>query len=250
MIADLIDSALNLRFITRNVLSVYSTSKEFTDSFIRKLKHSSYKVNHQIKQSDEIISYIKKDYNIYENIFRYVKNQKFIRFNKFLDYLCYLNLSHLLFLHFYQLSDDDTTIIEILLQLADNKPIVITDYIDKLYCKDRLYTLLFHVGLENRLIIVPFRNIYDAVNNSTCQCYIKNPSAIKIQSAFSNDFINTEFNTSLDYYNGLRPILYKNQDYSLITPSSYTYSIYELILILLFSLKMIFISLYNWGTKI
>ena len=42
MIADLVDDKLKLRFITRNVMSVYSTNNEYTDDFIRKLKHSDY----------------------------------------------------------------------------------------------------------------------------------------------------------------------------------------------------------------
>ena len=248
MIADLVDDKLKLRFITRNVMSVYSTNNEYTDDFIRKLKHSDYIIDKQTVNSNSFICYVKKTYNMYENIYMFVKKSKSINTDKFIDYLNYIELNHLLWLHFYQLSKDDLTLVEIIMQLATDKPFVIIDYIDNLKCKDKLYSLLFHVGLENRLVIVPFKDIKEAVNNSTCQCYIKHPLAVKIQSDFSNDFINTEFNTSLEYYNGLRPAVYRN-DNSAIVPTSYKYSLYELLLILLFSLKMIYIRLHNWKMR-
>ena len=229
MIADLVDDKLKLRFITRNVMSVYSTNSEYTDSFIRRLKHSKYVINKQTEQSDSFISYVKKDYNIYKNILLYVKKDSHINDDKFVEYLNYFDLNHLLWLHFYQLSNDDNRLVEILMQLASNMPVIIIDYVDDLKYKDKLYSLLFHVGLENRLVVVPFKNIAEAVNNSTCQCYVKHPLAIKIQSGFSNDFINTEFNTSLEYYNGLRPKRYMNTDTAIIP--SYKYSWYELFLI-------------------
>ena len=249
MIADLIDDKLKLRFITRNVMSVYSTNSEYTDDFIRKLKHSNYIINKQSTSSDSFISYIKKDYNVYKNIYRFVKKHKQINTSKFIEYLNYFGLNHLLWVHFYQLGKDELSLVEILMQLSSDMPVIIIDYIDDLKYKDKLYSLLFHVGLEDRLVIVPFKNIADAVNNSTCQCYIKHLSAVKIQSDFSNDFINTEFNTSQEYYNGKRPNVYK-KDNSAIVPASYRYSLYELLLILLFSIKMLFISLYNWKMRV
>lgn len=228
-------------------MSVYSTNSEYTDAFIRKLKHSKYIINKQIQQSDSFISYIKKDYNIYKNILRYVKKCKYINTDKFIEYLNYFGLNHLLWMHFYQLSRDDKSLVDILMLLASDMPVIIIDYIDELKYRQKLYSLLFHVGLDDRLIIVPFRNIADAVNNSTCQCYVKNQCAVKIQSNFSNNFINTEFNTSLEYYNGLRPKIYK-QCNSAIVPT-YRYSWCELLLIFLFNIKMIYISLYNWRSR-
>lgn len=228
-------------------MSVYSTNSEYTDAFIRKLKHSEYIINKQTRQSDSFISYIKKDYNLYKNILRYVKKCKHINTDKFIEYLNYFGLNHLLWMHFYQLSRDDKSLVDILMLLASDMPVIIIDYIDELKYRYKLYSLLFHVGLDDRLIIVPFKNIADAVNNSTCQCYIKHPCAVKIQSDFSNNFINTEFNTSREYYNGLRPKIYK-QCNSAIVPT-YRYSWCELLLIFLFSIKMIYISLYNWRAR-
>ena len=248
MIADLIYDKLKLRFITRNVMSVYSTNVEYLDDFIRILKHSDYIINKQVKKSNSFISYIKKDYNIYKNVFLYIKSCKHIDINRFIEYLNYLDLSYLLWLHFYQLSKEECSIVDTLMQLSGDNKVIIIDYIDELKYKDRLYSLLFHIGLEDRLIIVPFKNVYDAVNNSTCQCYIKNIVAVKIQSCFSNDFINNEFNTSCMYYNGLRPNVYKCGRV-MLSPVSYRYSLYELFLIFLYSLKMIYFSLYNWRAR-
>ena len=247
MIADLVDDKLKIRFITRNVMSVYSTNSEDTDAFIRKLKHSEYIINKQMHQSDSFISYTKKDYNIYKNILRYVKKCRRINTYKFIEYINYFDLNHLLWMHFYQLSRDDRQLVDTLMLLSSNMPVIVTDYIDDLKYRYKLYSLLFHVGLDDRLIIVPFKNITDAVNHSTCQCYVKNPCTVKIQSDFSNNFINTEFNTSLEYYNGLRPKIYK-QCNSAIVPT-YKYSWCELLLIFLFSIKMIYISLYNWRAR-
>ena len=228
MIADLVDDKLKIRFITRNVMSVYSTNSEYTDAFIRKLKHSEYIINKQTHQSDSFISYTKKDYNIYKNILRYVKKCRHINTDKFIEYLNYFNLNHLLWMHFYQLSRDDRQLVDTLMLLSSNMQVIITDYIDDLKYRYKLYSLLFHVGLDDRLIIVPFKTV-------------------KIQSDFSNSFINTEFNTSLEYYNGLRPKIYK-QCNSAIVPT-YKYSWCELLLIFLFSIKMIYISLYNWRAR-
>jgi hypothetical protein len=249
MIADLVDDKLNLRFITRNVMSVYSTNTEYLEAFIRKLKHSEYIINKHHVLSESFISYIRKDYNIYKNIFRYIKKCRHINQDKFIEYLSYFSINHFLWLHFYQLSKEDLVLTEILMQLASDMPVVIVDYIDELPYRDKLYSLLFHVGLDNRLIIVPFKNITDAVNNSTCQCYVKSPLAVKIQSDFSNDFINYEFNTSLEYYNGLRPPIYK-PDKLEIKPISYKYSLYEIFLIFLFAVKMMYVSLYNWRMRL
>ena len=245
MIADIIDDTSDVRLITRNVMAVFSTNKEFTDSFILKLKHSSYYVNNNVTDSNKIISYIRKTYNIYENIFRFVSRHKEYSLEKFIEYLNFLDLSHFLWLHFYQLSSQDLSVVEILLQLSSYKPIVIIGYIDDLEYRDKLYSILFNIGLDDRLIIVPFKNISDAINNSTCQCYVKNTSEFKIQQRFSETFINKEFNTSLGYYLGIRPPIYSYNS-PIITPISYKYSLYEIILIWLFSIKMLIIQFNNY----
>lgn len=248
MIADLIDEKLNIRLITRNVMSVYSTNNEYTDSFIRKLKHSDYKIADKPVSSSSFISYVKKDYNIYKNIFRFVSEDKRINEDRFIEYLNYFGLNHLLWLHFYQLNEEDLTLVEILMQLASDKPVVITNYIDSSKYVEKLHSLLFYVGLEDRLIIVPYKDISKAVNNTTCQCYVKRPDAAKIQSRFPDNFINEEFNTSQGYYTGHRPPVYVKYS-NAIKPASYTYTVYEIILIMLFSIKMLYIQFYNWRTK-
>jgi hypothetical protein len=248
MLADIINDNINIRLITRNIMSVYSINKDYTDSIIRKLKHSNYKINNKnIVTSNKIISYIKKDYNIFENIFRYIKRSKHIITNKFIEYLNFLNLNHLLFLHFKDLNSEQLIIVETIMALSTNKPIIIINYIDDLEYKDKLYTLLFHVGLYNKLIIVPFTNIYDAVNNSTCQCYVKSCETIIVKQSFSNEFLNTEFNTSIKYYNGKRPHVYINN--KIIPYISYKYSLHEIILILMFNIRMMLIILFNWRLK-
>lgn len=245
MIADLINEHNDVRLITKNVMSVYSTNKEYTDNFIRKLKHSSYKVNNKTISSDEIICYVKKTYNIYENIYRFVERHQDINTDKFIEYLNYFNKYHLLWMHFYQLSKNDLSLIEILLQLSSNKQIIIIDYIDSYEYKDHLYSLLFNVGLDDKLVIVPFTNIIDAVNNSTCQCYVKSDNAVKVMSRFPNEFINYEFDTHIEYYTGKFPQLYCKSN-STTFPCSYKYSIYELLLIFLFSIKFALIKFNNW----
>lgn len=251
MIADIVDDTIDVRLITRNVMAVYSTNNEYTDSFIRKLKHSNYIVNKKKVSSDSFISYIKKTYNIYENIFRFVKRHKDINYSKFVEYLDFLDLSHLLWTHFYQLSSSNLSLVEIIIQLSTNKEVVIIDYIDNLECRKKLYTLLFHVGLEDRLIIVPFRNIDEACNNSTCQCYVKSLSSVKIQSKFPNEYIEKEFNITHNYYTGTRPVIYTKSDTAaLVKPVSYKYTLYEILLIMLYSIKMLYIQFNNWRTKI
>ena len=245
MIADLVDDTFKIRLITRNVMCVYSTDKQFVDSFLLKLKHSNYIVNNEQTKSDSIVAYTKKSYNPYENIYRYILRNNNIDATKFSEYLNYFGLNHLLWVHFYQLNKNDLLLVETLMSLSNNKQVVILDEIDSLECKNNLYSLAFHLGLENRLIIIPFTNIHDAVNNSTCQCYVKNYNAAKIQSDFSNEFINTEFNTSEEYYSRIRPSIYKKSD-NYIMPSSYKYTLYELFLIYLYYIKMIISSLNVW----
>lgn len=250
MIADLVNNNLKIRLITRNVMAVYSVNSDYTDAFIRTLKHSYYTVENKQIESTSFISFTVRNYNIYKNVFSYVKEITNVDVIKFSEYLNFLDLNHLLWLHFYQLSDVQIRIVELLLQLASNHKIIITDYIDSLQeYSTKIYTLLFHVGLEDRLIIVPFTNISDAVNNSTCQCYVKAPTVAKIQQTFSSEFINSEFNSNIEYYNRSRPAIYKRNTNYLI-PKSYKYSLFEMILIFLYSIKMLYIAFYNWRTNV
>ena len=245
MIADLISDSLKIRLITRNVMSVFSTKDEYTDTFLMKLKHSNYIINKEIIKSDEFIAYTRKTYNPYKNIYKYVSKRKDVRTDKFVEFLNYFGLNHLLWMHFYQLNSDSLSLVETLILLATEKPIVIINYLNDSEYKKKLYSLLFHVGLENRLIIIPCKDLHDAVNNSTCQCYVKNNETVKIQSTFSSSFLNSEFNTSEEYYNNKRPRLYV-EDSNYIVPVSYTYTLYELFLIYLFTIKTFILSLNNW----
>lgn len=249
MIYDLIDSKLDVRLITRNVMSVYSTDKEYTDSFIRKLKHSDYVHNKSIVSSDKIIAYTRRFYNPYEFVYTYAKSSLDIDFAKLSSYLSFIGVDYLLWMKFYQIDYDAKRLLENLLLLASHKPIVILDYIDSYKFKNKLYTLAFHVGLEDRLIIIPFTNICDAVNNSTCQCYVKNDNAIKVQAEFSNSFLNTEFATSIEYYNRQRPAMYNNQSHALV-PVKMNHSLYDILLLICYRIKLFFIYFYIWGTKL
>lgn len=250
MIADLVNNNLKIRLITRNVMAVYSVNSDYTDAFIRTLKHSYYTVENKQIESTSFISFTVRNYNIYKNVFSYVKEIQNVDLIKFSEYLNFLDLNHLLWLHFYQLNDVQIRIVELLLQLASNHKVIITDYIDSLQeYSTKIYTLLFHVGLEDKLIIAPFTNISDAVNNSTCQCYVKTPTVAKIQSTFSSEFINSEFNSNIEYYNRSRPAIYKRNTNYLI-PKSYKYSLFEMILIFLYSIKMLYIAFYNWRTNV
>lgn len=251
MIADLVDDKLKVRLITHNVMSIYSTRADYMDTFLRKLKHSRYLINGEYKQSDNVIGYTKRNYNRYKNIFRFITKNKDINSEKFISYITYLDLNYLLWLSFYQLTVEQLLIIELLIQLAGNKRIIILDCIDSLFCKKKLYSLLFHIGLEDKLLIVPFTNISDAVNNSTCQCYVKSLSEVKIQSCFSNTYLNNELGTSIGYYTGVHPIKYKvGKKSDILAPISYKYSLYELLLIFLFSIKMLNTYFFNWRMRV
>lgn len=247
MIADLIEST-DIRLITKNVMAVFSTNKEYTDYFVRRLKTHNYLVDGNPYPASAIISYVKKTYNIYENLFRFVERNSEFNSDKFIEYLNYFNLGKLLWLHFYQLSKEDLSLVEILLQLSTEKHFVITDYVDSSKYRLKLYSLFLHVALDDRLIIIPFKNIDDAVNYTTCQCYVKCESAVKIMTRFPNEFLNYEFHNSRLYYKPILPHVYENNRI-IVAPSSYKYSLYELFLILLFSIKMFFTYLYNWRMK-
>lgn len=245
MIVDLISSNLNVRLISKNVISVFSTNSDFTDNFILKLKHSKYNVNGLVRSSDDIICYIKKTYNIYENILLHVQKSSHINSNKFIEYMNYIGIHHLLWLNFHSLEKDDLSAVEILMQLSSDKPIIVIDYIDDNKYKEKLYSLLFYVALLNKVILLPFRNIFDAVNFSTCQCYVKDDNSVKLMSRFPNVFLNEEFHTDSHYYKSTRPSVYVKPS-SLYYPNSYKYSLYELFLILMFSVKLMIIKFNNW----
>lgn len=248
MIADLINSSLDVRLITRNVMAVYSSNSEYTDNFIRCLKHSKYIVNGNVVAADEIVSSVNKNYNIYKVVYKVASESNGIDLNSFISYMSFLNLEKLLWLKFADLSCSTRKLIEVLLCLSSNKKILILDYIDQFKFRHKVYSILFHTGLKDKLIIVPFTNIYDAVNNSTCQCYVKHKSAVKIKSEFSNQFLNSELHTSKNYYNGLRPRIYNNTKL-VLCPTSYKYSLYDTLMIFLYSLKMLYYTFYNWRHK-
>lgn len=249
MIADLISDSLSIRLITKNIISVFSTNFNNTDSLIHLLKHSKYKTYNKIVESEEIISYLKKDYNIYENVFRFVSRQHNLDLNKFKEYLNYFNLSHCLLLHFYELSMIQLRIIENLIVLSSNKPIIIINYIDDIKYKDKFYILLFKIALDDKCIIVPFRNIVDATNNSTSQCYVKSMTQVKILPRFSNEFLNHEFNTHIKYYTGIKHNVY-HCDPIKFSINNYKYSFIEIILILLFTIYLTTVKFYNWRHKL
>ena len=168
MIADLIEynkHRSEIRLITKNVMSVYSIKQIYTDNLIHKLKHADYLVDNKIRKSSDIISYNDKKYNMYENVYRYIISDTNYSLSRFAEYLNYFNLNHILWLHFYQIPSDDLHLVEILMTLSSNKPIIILDYIDKLSYKNKLYSLLFHIGLLDKLIIVPYTDIPDAISN-------------------------------------------------------------------------------------
>lgn len=243
MIFDLIDDSIEIRLITRNVMSVFSASKENTDRILRKIKHGTYLCCGEKEKN--LVAYSRKDYNIYSNIFEYVSNKSKYNTDTFAEYLNYFNLNHLLWMRFVDLRDDERCLVEILIQILSDKPIVVLDYIEKFPYKDRLCSLIYQEGLKDRIIIIPYTDIAAAVNNSTCQCYVRDLNDIKVQSKFSNAYLNTEFNTTTEYYTGKVPMLYEGcLDYLL--PSSYRYQLNELFLIFLYRLYYIWILFFNW----
>lgn len=244
MIADLINDKLKIRLITKNVMSVYSTNKEYTDSFIRTLRNSSYLVDGNELSSNEIIQRVPKDYNIYESVADYAQHH--CSYDDFAEYLTYLSLEFILWLKFNQLDNDQLNIVESLLSLTSSKPIVITNYIESSEYSQKMYSLLMNLGLsKNKLIIVPFTDIRSAVNNSTCQCYVKSPDAAKIELRFPESFLNTEFKTKIKYYTGKHPFTY-HQDSYIIKPSCFKYSLLDMLMITFYRLKILFITLMNW----
>lgn len=246
MIADLLDDNFHIRLITRNVMTVYSTNKEYTDKFITKLKNSTYIINNDEKlSSDKFISYLKKDYNLYKNIYCYILSNKNLSIDRFEEFLNFFDLNHLLWLHFNDLSSDELSLVEILMQLSTNKRYIILDYIENNKYESKLISLLFHVGLEDKLIIIPYTNVFKAINNSTCQCYVKSYTGAKIESRFSEAYLNNEFNTDICRYTGIRPLIYIKQP-NIQTISSYTYSLHELLLIFIYSIKILLAKFYNW----
>jgi len=247
MIADLIDTDYNVRLITRNVMSVFSSNSDYVASFAYKIKHTKYTVDNELLvKSEDIVAFISRDYNVKENIFRYIKK----RFNvdKFSEYLNFFGKNHLLWLHFSDLSDKDRLLVEILIALSKDKKITFLDYFDDAPFAKDLISLLFKIGLEDKLIIYPCMKISFGLSNSTCQCYVRDRNSAKVQSRFSEEYLAEELQTSDVRYDSDRPLVYrKNDDY--LTPISYKYSLYELLTIFLFSIKMLCIKIFNWSVR-
>lgn len=248
MIADLIEynkHRSEIRLITKNVMSVYSIKQIYTDNLIHKLKHADYLVDNRIRKSSDIISYNDKKYNMYENVYRHIISDANYSLSRFAEYLNYFNLNHILWLHFYQIPSDDLHLVEILMTLSSNKPIIILDYIDKLSYKNKLYSLLFHIGLLDKLIIVPYTDIQDAISNSTCQTYAESNDDYKTLSRFPNEFIKQKFSTRCNYYRTERPSVYIPK-LDTIYPASYRYTLVQLLKIYLYPIKYIIMLCFNW----
>lgn len=248
MIADLIDDKLHIRLITRNVMSVYSTDSKYTDDFILKLKHSFYTINYSDKQSysNTFIAYLVRDYNKYKNIFRYIS--KHYNIKKFTEYLNFFDKNHLLWLHFSDLSDDDLCLIECLILLLSNKQIIILDYFDDRPFASQMISLLFKIGLEDKLIIYPCKDVNFGINNSTCQCFVQSADSVKIQTRFLDHYLSEQLNSEIHYIS-YHPAIY-NSTNNYIIPQKYSYTLYEIILIIMFSIKMICIKIFNWRYEI
>ena len=130
----------------------------------------------------------------------------------------------------------------------ENKKITLLDCFDDAPFAMDLVSLLFKIGLEDRLIIYPCTNISFGLNNSTCQCYVRDMKTAKVQSRFSEEYLVEELHISGVKYDFCRPRVYRKRD-NYLSPISYKYSLYELLLIFLFSIKMLFIKIFNWSLK-
>lgn len=249
MIADLINSDYSVRLITRNVMAVLSSDSGYTDHFAYNIKHETrYIINNDTEtDSENVVAFITRDYNSRENIFRYVTKRFDV--DKFSEYLNFFNKNHLLWLHFSDLSSSDRLLVEILIALLHNKKIIFLDYFDDAPFANDMISLLFKIGLDDRLIIYPCKDISFGINNSTCQCYVKNRAQAKIQSRFSEDYLEKELNLSSIRYDSSRPLVYHKHMYDIV-PSSYKYSIYELVLIFIFNIRLLCIKAFNWSVRI
>lgn len=247
MIADLIDTDYDVRLITRNVMSVFSSDDNFVSHLSYKVKHAKYLVNNdKVVKAESIVAFIKRDYNIKANIYRYVKKR--LNVQKFTEYLNFFDKNHLLWLHFSDLDSYDRLLVEILITLLQDKKIIFLDYFDDAPFAKDLISLLFDVGLEDKLIIYPCRDISFGISNSTCQCYVKSYSSAKIQSRFFEEYLTEELDTPDIRYEASRPAVYMKNDHYIV-PISYNYSLYELLMIFLFSIRLLFIKAFNWSVK-
>ena len=240
MIADLINDKYNIRLITTNVMSIFSSSNNTLNEFISALKSSTYSVNDSIKSADSLVCYKLSEINKFESVSSIIAKLASDK-NKAIEYISYLNLNYILWMKWYQLSSIDLLAITTILKLVSRKDIIILDTIDTHPLKDKLYSLSFQVGLSDKLVIIPFTSIIEAVNHSTCQCYIKPNVGSKILTRFSNEFLNQEFSTSINYYYSDQPKKYIKEE-SCLAPASQRYSIYDLLLIYLYSIKLLFIK--------
>lgn len=245
MIADLVNSKYKLRLITMNVMSVFSKSNHALIDFIQTLKHSQYIINDKVVDADLIISYPLKFYNIYRNVYDFITTHTEYNIATISKYLSNFKLSHILWLNFNQLSQDELQVLMLIMQLSTSKKIIITDFIDQNKFKHQLYSLLYACGLQNKIIIIPFTNINDAINNSTCQCYVQSISNVKVLPKFSDKYLQHELNTSDVKYTLQKPLIY-NDNHSFIKPINYHYSFYNLLLIFIYRLKMLLTLFINW----
>lgn len=249
MFADLLDQNYKIRLITNNVLAVFSTNDIPVLDFLNVILDSKFKINNNnIVNSESVISTYNTKYNKYENIFRYIVKQNKINKTKVIEYISFFNINYILWLSFDQINKFELQILNVILQLSTNKPIIITDYFDDNPFKYKLYSLLFNIGLEDRLVIVPFRNISDAVSNSTCQCYVKEINDARIQTKFPVEYLNYEFKSNLNYYKiSNTPCIYTNNELQLC-PTNYKYTLYQLALIILYNIKLMLFTIFNWRT--
>lgn len=249
MFVDLLDRNYKIRLITKNVLSVFSTNDNAVSDFLTTLSNAKFKVNNKdIVDSCKLISNINYNYNKYENVFRYIVKQNKINKSKVIEYISFFNINYILWLSFDQVNKFELQILNVILQLSTDKPIIITDYFDDNPFKYKLYSLLFNIGLEDRLVIVPFRNISDAVSNSTCQCYVKEINDARIQTKFSVEYLNYEFKSALNYYKiSSTPCIYTNNELQLC-PTNYKYTFYQLLLITFYNIKLMLLTIFNWRT--
>lgn len=238
MIADLINNKYPIRLITHNVMSVFSPSQKYLEEFLSTLKSSKYLKCGCTVSANSFICY---DINIpskyistYLILAKYSNNLA-----KALEYISYLNLNYTLWTRWFQLSPDDILAIITVIKLVSSKEVILLDYIDHHPLKDKLYSLAYHTGLSDKLIIIPFKSITEAVNHSTCQCYIKPGIGVKVLPKFSNEFLNNEFNTSCMYYKFTNIKQYRREHFTL-APAGIKYTFIDLIAIVLGTLNLIF----------
>lgn len=241
MIADLINDTYKVRLITKNVMSVFSSSKSDLDEFLTLLHSSNYIVNGLVKSADNILCYKLPNINKFECVYHILEKHT-SNLSKSIEYISYLGLNHILWIKWHHLSDSDLLAVSTVIRLMSERKIILIDCIESHQLRDKLYSIAYNIGIADKLVIIPYTSVFEAVNNSTCQCYFKHDFGAKIISKFSNEFLNKEFNTSVNYYHTSKPKVYCNTS-AVLAPTSYKYSAYDLILIYLYSIKILFLNL-------